>query len=111
MKKNIIKILVFIFVPFILIVLLYAIIEVYKKQKPGLYFEYKCGKKGLPKLKNEGAEKAICSGIYIPYGVKLEKKDYLKVLEKMGELDAGDKTFRVDMKKLAEEGVKQTEIT
>lgn len=110
MKKNIIKILVLIFVPLIVIVIFYAIIEIYKKQKPGLYFEYKCGKKGLPKLKNEGAEKAICSGLYIPYGVKLEKKNYVKVLEKMGELDLSDKTLGEDMKKLAEEGVKQTTI-
>ena len=91
-----------------MIVLFYAIIEIYKKQKPGLYFKYKCGKKGLPKLKNAGAGKAICSGLYIPYGVKLAKKDYLKVLEKMGELDLIDNTLKEDMKKLAQEGVKQT---
>ena len=110
MKKNIIKILVIIFVPVVLIVIFYAIVELYKKQKPGLYLEYKCGKKGLPKLKNEGAQKAICSGLYIPYGVKLEKKDYVKVLEKMGELDLADKTLRKDMKKLAEGGIKQITI-
>ena len=108
MKRNILKILMFIFVPIVFIIIFYGIVEVFKKQKPGLYFKSKCNKKSGIKLNNEGAQKALCEGLYIPYGMKLGKKDYVKVLEKMGELSVGNVELKKNMKKLAQEAVKQT---
>ena len=97
----------FIFVPFIIIAFVYVGIRMYKKKKPALYFEYECKEDEIVFKDNLIASKAVCDGLYVPFGVKLEKKDYIKVLEKMGELYESDNTLKEDMKKLAEESVKQ----
>ena len=100
----------FIFVPLVVIVIFYAITSVYKKKKPGLYFIYKCNPKKDKKLfvDNPKAKESVCNGLYIPFGVKLNGKDYVKVLEKMGELYAIDNALKKDMKKLAQTAVEQT---
>lgn len=114
MVKNILKVLILIFVPFVIIIIVYASIKAFKKKKPGLYFEYECDKEDETKNDffedNENATKAVCNGLYIPFGVKLEKKDYIKVLEKMGELYYTDETLKEDMKELAKTAVEQTTI-
>lgn len=110
MKKNILRILMFIFVPIIIIAIVYITINAYKKKKPGLYFKYKCNFKKDVNLFNGNlkAQSGVCNGLYIPFGVKLNDKDYVKVLEKMQELYSADNTLKKDMKKLAQMAVEQT---
>lgn len=111
MKKNIVKLLILIFVPIVLIVIFYAIVTAYKKKKPGLYFKHECesGGKLNSKLNNWNVTTFICSGAYIPFGVKLNGKDYIKVLEKMKELNnASVPTTEKEMKELAKKAVEQT---
>jgi len=112
MKKNILKILMFIFVPIVVIVIFYAIIYAYKKKKPGFHFAYKCDQEGDDSSKffgdNWQARGAVCDGLYIPFGVKLNKKNYVDVLAKMGELYGQDNTTKKDMKALAKTAVTQT---
>ena len=110
MKKNILKILIFIFVPIVIIAIVYASTAIYKKKKPGLYFKYKCNPKKDTKLfsDNPKAKDAVCNGLYIPFGVKLNKKDYVKVLEKMQELYESDNELKKDMKNLSQTAVEQT---
>ena len=111
MKNKILMVLMFIFVPIVVIIFFYAIISGFKKIKPGLYFEYKCNEStDLSKAfgDNVQAKEAVCSGLYIPFGVKLNKKDYIKVLEKMAELNEADSTLKENMKALAKQAVEQT---
>lgn len=109
--KKIGIILVFIFVPIFIIALFYAGMKAYQKKKPGLYFKYKCDQTGDDTSKFYGdkwqARGAVCDGLYIPIGVKLEGKNYIDVLAKMGELYASDNTLKEDMKELAKKAVQQ----
>lgn len=112
MKKNFLKILMFIFVPIVIIVIIYGIIHTYKKKKPGMGFAYKCDEKGDDSSKffgdNWQARGAVCDGLYVPFGVKLNKKNYVDVLAKMGELYGQDNTLKKNMKALAKQAVEQT---
>ena len=114
MKKAIVKILIFIFVPIVVIVIFYAIISVFKKKKPGLGFVYKCDQDGDDSSKffgdNWQARGAVCDGLYIPFGVKLKNKKYEDVLAKMGELYAINPELKKKMKTLAKTAVEQTKI-
>lgn len=113
MKNTIIKILIFIFVPFTLIAFFYFSIRIYKKKRPGLYFKYDCKKDETIKFlkDNPKAQLAVCEGLYIPFGIKLKDKNYIKVLEKMEELYSKDNTLKADMKNLAQMSVDQTMST
>lgn len=111
MKKSIITILIFIFVPLVIIAIVYASTRVYKKKKPGMGFKYKCDQEGDDTSKffgdNWQARGAVCDGLYVPFGVKLNKKNYVDVLAKMGELNAQDNTLKKNMKALAKQAVTQ----
>ena len=112
MKKSIITILIFIFVPLVVIAIFYFGANAYKKKKPGMGFKYKCDQDGDDSSKffgdNWQARGAVCDGLYIPFGVKLNKKNYEDVLAKMGELYGQDNTLKKNMKTLAKTAVTQT---
>jgi len=113
MKKGIILILIFIFVPIVFIGIGYVIIRAYNKKHPGLRFKFKCDQEGDDTSKffgdNWEARGAVCDGLYIPYGVKLNGKDYIKVLAKMGKISNGVvPSKKSEMKTLAKTSVEQT---
>mgnify|MGYP000308055257 CR=1 FL=1 len=109
--KNIVKVLILIFVPIVIIGIVYVSIRAYKKKYPGLHFPYKCDQEGDDSSKffgeNWQARGAVCEGLYIPFGVKIAKKDYVKVLAKMGELYAQDNKLKENMKSLSKTAVQQ----
>lgn len=98
--------------PIAIILIIYGITYAYKKKKPGMGFKYKCDGKGDDTSKffgnNWQARGAVCDGLYVPFGVKLNGKDYVDVLAKMGELYAQDNTLKKKMKTLAKTAVEQT---
>ena len=108
MKNTIVKILIFIFVPFTILAIIYFSINIYKKKKPGLYFEYKCKEDDKVFEENSQAKEAVCNGLYVPFGVKFKNKNYVDILIKMNELYKEDVLLIEDMKKLAQLASDQT---
>lgn len=112
MKRNTLKVIIFILVPVVLIALWYAVRRYYMKKYPGLIFKYKCDQNGDDSSKFYGdnwkARGFVCDGGYIPFGVKLKNKDVAKILEKMSELNNGKvPASKKEMKELAKKAVEQ----
>jgi len=112
MKSKAVKLIIFILVPIVIIIIWYLSVRAYKKKYPGLRFKYKCDQEGDDTSKffgdNWQARGAVCDGLYIPIGVKLNGKDYVKVLAKMGELASNNPELKKKMKQLAKTAVEQT---
>lgn len=103
MKKGII-------ITSLVIVVIVSSIWAFMYTKPGVYAKYKCNEGGDNKRKFYGenwkARGAVCSGMYIPIGAKLNGAETTKTLEWMSELVTNNTfvlpTDKAGMKTLAE---------
>lgn len=91
-----------------LTVIIVVIVSIFtwRRMNPGVYIPYKCNEGGDDSRKfydpNWQARGAVCDGLYIPFGTKLNNINKEVVLAKMGEISDINPSAKDNMQSLAD---------